>query len=142
MCRYCGNDGKCKKGQDNPNIQDGSSNSRLIEDEETVEFIRPFAFEGSSLNRMNSAPPDPMHDLPEGVLENVFEFLLKYIVGFGLLTKEKVEERFNDFSQHFYEGNPTLKSDGALRVTWKLSGKAIQVEYLFIILKQTYLLLF
>src|SRR5690625_1687703 len=74
MCRYCGNDGKCKKGQDNPNIQDGSSNSRLIEDEETLDFIRPFAFEGSSLNRMNSAPPDPMHDLPEGVIENVFEF--------------------------------------------------------------------
>src|SRR5699024_6207843 len=116
-------------------IQDVTFNHALVtEEEESSGVVRPFALLGSSeLNRLNSAPPDPMHDLTEGVLPSALTFMLNYIVAFGLLTLEELEMRFKDFASNLYEESPTLKHQGTgglrSRVVFHLTGKAIQVSF-------------
>ena len=143
VCRFCGSTGKpqqvcacvaecdCDPSHD---IQDITFNHLLVaEDDDSQGVVRPFSLIGSTeLTRQNSAPPDPMHDLTEGVLPSALSFLLNFSVAFGLLAREDIELRFKNFGPNFYEGSPVLKVEGTVgprsRVVCSITGKAIQVS--------------
>lgn len=143
VCRFCSATGRIKDGN-NVNIQNLNREVHLIEEATAEELSRleykkrRFAMEGlPELSRWNSCPCDPMHDLPEGVLNYFLEMFLSSLVinkAFNPNTMTAniniITQAFADFD--FYEGSPQVKwisKDKSIVVL----GKAVQVNFITLI---------
>lgn len=127
-CRFCAITSNTKSAI-NTNMP-GTSHM-LIENEATDSsgIVRPFALENQDINRHNCAPPDPAHDLMQGVIPEVLSFLLTWIVECRLMSKDNILKRFNDYRNSLFEGSPLIKAQGSERegVHFEIKGSAIQV---------------
>ena len=124
-CRFCVAEGR-------PNaqlsIQSNDHHFALLDgNKNPPNRIRPFVFQnlpGITMN--NSFPPDPTHDLAEGVVPNVLLSILKSLVTTKKITQKEILEQFSKYEQYLSEGIPQLQAVGSTE--FKLTGKAIQVS--------------
>lgn len=140
------------------NIQDLSKQYELVtnvlpEDFEEFGIIRAFVFDGlPGLDRWCLAPPDLTHDLCEGVIPEILEFILtsllkntEFLLNSGCFdgitstplqanehqlklarskAKTFIKKQFESFK--FYEDNVDVKWDSG-KQKFSVTGKAIQV---------------
>lgn len=139
-CRFCSATGRIKKGDiNNTTIQNLGRESNLIEEPTADELSRleykqrRFVFEGlPDISRWNSCPCDPMHDLPEGVLNYFLEIFLTSVVrnkefrsNTMIANIKVITEAFDNFN--FYEGSPQVKWNKN-QSSIVVLGKAAQVS--------------
>lgn len=120
------------------NIQEINQQGTLIT-ENTSELIlqyleteRTFVFQNiNQITRWNTCPPDIMHDLCEGVLEDILLIFLNVMATskkFAPTITNSVKFIISQFEAFpFYEGKPKLIWVKA-QSEFKITGKAVQVK--------------
>ncbi len=138
-CRFCFAVGRSREGGKEDDIQNSLTFRQLITSSEEADQLlnrrSTFVFESfQGIDRWNISPPDLMHDLSEGVIQNIIELIFTSISAKYKLNpssgrawlsdnRDLISKSVENFS--FYEGQPCLRVPAG-QSSFKLSGTALQ----------------